>query len=187
MVVFAAFLSIVGFSLISTAQAEALSLREITNSLLGNRQNQNNNQGSGNSRPTVVPTTPRQSPVQQQAPVTQQPIQTAPVTPVTPAPAQEPQQQAVTPRPSTATTDPTENVAVVPVDTSEDVIKTASSQSVGETSTDGTPYVSNKIDPDMAKTLLIVGIGTVTAGTLLYGSTHILFPKRVRHIPVKSL
>jgi hypothetical protein len=209
-VIVAAFMSIMSISLISSSQAGALSLRDIVTGLTGSSQqgqtttNQTPNRGSSQTtaRPTqtttqdrnvvqtLLPTLTQQNPV-----VTPQPTQTAPAT-QTPAPTQTQTTPAQTSQPATTTTAQATNnrtttnqptVAVKPVDTSAAVISTASEQSIGSTAADTTPYVSNKLNPDLAKQLFYAGIVTITAGTLIYAATILPSRKQVRRIPVKSI
>jgi hypothetical protein len=213
-VIVAAFMSIMSISLVSSSQAGALSLRDIVTGLTGTSQqsqtttnttsNQTANRGASqtaaqptqtttqnrNVVQTLLPTLTQQNPV-----VTPQPTQTAPTT-QTPAPAQTQTTPAQTAQPATTTTSQATNnrtttnqptVAVKPVDTSAAVISTASQQSIGSTAADATPYVSNKLNPDLAKQLFYAGIVTITAGTLIYAATILPSRKQVRRIPVKSI
>ena len=75
----------------------------------------------------------------------------------------------------------------LPVDTAEDVVKIASFQAAGDPVAVGSKYVSNKINPELAKSLLFAGLGTITAGTLMYGTAMLSFKKQDRHIAVKNL
>jgi cytoskeletal protein RodZ len=194
-IILAAFVSVMSFSLVSTAQVGALSFSDFFGSNRQNQgqsQNRNQNQDRNNNQNPAAPTTSRQTPTQQQTPTTQQPAQTTvtPTVPATPVVETQAPVQQTTVAPRTINNNPQSEapVAVTSPDTSAAVIQTASSQSVGESKTDGTPYVSNKIDPNLAETLLFAGIGAMTLGTLIYASTLIFFNKpAVRHIPVKSL
>ena len=73
------------------------------------------------------------------------------------------------------------------VDTSAAVLSTANYQSAIKSNTDGTPYVSNKINSELAQYLLFAGIATITAGTLMYGVGVLPAKKQVRRNPVKIL
>jgi hypothetical protein len=148
-------------------------------------------------------------------PVLQEPVQTAPapvVYPVVSAPAttvkKAPQQKVTAVQqqaPKTPIVQPSVVRATAPrvtvaralvlqsvaaptlLDTSAGVISTANFQSAIQSTTKGTPYISNKIDAKLAQSLLFAGIATITAGTLMYATTVIPFKKQVRRIPVKTL
>ena len=232
-IIFVAFLSIVSFSLIPTAQAEAIPSRNTPNGSSGSgKQDQTGIPVvDANAQPAVVPTVPLQEPYAPQVPVTPVPIPTTPLLlPVLPEPVitapvpvvvaspvvsppaspvkRAPQQRVVTVQqqaPKTAVVQPAVARATAPrvtvarasvdqsvapprlLDTSAGVTSTANFQSAIQPTTKGTPYISNKIDPELARTLLFAGIATITAGTLIYAATIIPFKKQVRRIPVKTL
>jgi len=210
-VVLATILSVLCVSLVSSPQAGALSLRDITDGLFGGtRQNETTNDSqSRNTTTTQAPTTntntsntnrnvveqivpPQTTRPQQTAPVTPAPTAPAPTTTTSPTPAQtqpaRPVQRAVATTPQRTTSAPAVAQAVVaPLDTSADVLKTVNSQTVTETAVKGSPYTTNKLDPRVAESLMFAGIATITAGVLMYAASIFPFKKQVRHIPVKSL
>jgi hypothetical protein len=127
--------------------------------------------------------------------------QTTTPTPTTPAPStpttvtptapvqttQTPQQTPAVQSQQSTTAQESPTVAVTPVDTSAEVLRTANLQSIEQPAVTGTLYTSNKLDPKVAQYMLIAAILTVTAGFVLYGATVLPSKKRTRHIPVKSL
>ena len=194
--ILAAVVSIMSLSVASTSQTNALTLSEYLNNTFNSQQNRN--QDNNQSRPVAPQTTTpsrqnnqTQNIVEQVIPApttTQTPAQTAPVTPAAPAQTQTtaPAQTQAAPR-ATYIQPITKQAVVAPLDTSAAVARTANAQAVGDTSANGSPYVSNKLDPVVAQKLLFAGIATITAGTLLYAGSIFPFKKQVRHIPVKSL
>lgn len=125
----------------------------------------------GAVQPQVAGTTPTAQPAVAQSSVAQQTV-------VQPAAAQ----------PTEAVASTVQNTLTASaLDTSAAVLSTANSQSATKSSIDGTPYVSNKINPELAQYLLFTGVATMTAGTLMYGAGLIPAKKHVRHIPVKIL
>lgn len=195
-IILSAFVSIMGFSLVSSSQTHALSLRDITTGLLGgSQQNQTPAQTSNNSnntsnqtpRQTLVPTITQQVPVVTQQPVvTPQPTQTAQTT-VSPTQTSVPQQAPATQTTDTKAPVTQTSIAPIPLDTAADVFKTASAQSVNKSASSGSPYTTNKINPELGKQLLFASLATITAGALIYAATILPQRKHVRHIPVKSL
>jgi hypothetical protein len=198
--ILAAVVSIMGLSFVSSSQTNAISvpLREIINNVTGNTQSgtqarQSNQTPSPQQRQTNILNNGESlvSPILN--PDQPNPNSPAPSTPttVTPtAPVQTTQTLQQTPAAQsqqTTTTPQSPTVAVTPVDTSAEVLRTANLQSIEQPAVTGTLYTSNKLDPKVAQYMLIAAILTVTAGFVLYGATVLPSKKRTRHIPVKSL
>lgn len=145
-----------------------------------NTQSRTNTQ---NLVPTIVETVTQQP----AAPATQQPVQT--VAPQSSAPAATTTNTTTNAAPArTQSQTPATNTAVVrPIDTSAAVFKTANAQSIGSSSANNSPYMSNKLDPERAKQLFYAGIATITAGVLIYAATSLPTRKQSHRIPVKSV
>ncbi len=185
-ILLATFLSILCVSVVASPQVGASPLSDLTDALLGrNQQPQNTNQPRNTPQNVVPQVTPQQ---------TNTPQRTTTITPTTPTqttpaettPQQTTQQSTATTR-QAANTTPVAQAAATPIDTSADVITTVNSQSGNITQKAGSPYVSNKLDPEVAELLLFAGIGSITAGVLVYMATLFPFAKPVRHISVKSM
>jgi hypothetical protein len=193
--------SIIGMSFVSSSQTNALSLRDVIETVTGSSQRNEQSQVTNQNRETTTlePTNPNQSlqtPVRETVealvPTNQN---TTPVSPTSPAqvpaaqssPAQTTQQTPVTPSQQFSSASQIPVTTVTPIDTSAEVLRNANLQSVNQPAATGTLYTSNKLDPQIARYMLIAAILTVTAGFVLYGATVLPSKKRSRHIPVKSL
>jgi hypothetical protein len=151
---------------------------------------QTTTQASTQSRPNtqnLVPTIVETVTQQPTAPATQQPAQT--VAPQSPAPAATTTNTTnnVAPARARAQNPAINTAAVRTIDTSAAVFTTANAQSVGNSSINNSPYMSNKLDPERAKQLFYIGIATIAAGVLIYAVTSLPTRKQPHRVPVKSV
>jgi hypothetical protein len=204
--ILAAVVSIMAISFVSSSQTNALSLRDVIETVTGSNQRIEQSQVTNQNRETTTtePTNANQSlqnPIRQTVetliptnqnttPLTPTPLTPTPSTqvPVTQnLPAQTAQQTPVVNTQQTSSAVETPVAVVTPVDTSADVLRTANLQSISQPAATGTLYTSNKLDPQIAQYMLIAAILTITAGFVLYGATVLPSKKRTRQISVKSL
>ena len=169
------FVAVASLSIIPVSSANALSLREITQGLIGNNRNDRSE-----NRPTRQPDQDnrRTEPVVTPPPAPTETV-VMPAEPVV-APAVTPSAPVVSAPATPAIISP-----VQPVDTSAQVAAVASEQTtIAQVKT--APYQSNRLDPVVVRHLIYAGLATAALGLIAYTITFIPSRRTSRHnIPVK--
>jgi len=168
------FVAVASLSIVPVSSAGALSLREITQGLLGSNRNdrretQPTRQTDQDNRRTEPIVTPPPAPTE---------TVVAPAEPVAPAVA--PSAPVVSAPATPAIISP-----VRPADTGAQVVAVASEQTT-TAQANTAPYQSNRLDPVVVRHLIYAGLATAALGLIAYTITFIPDRRTTRRsIPVK--